>query len=72
MINRRQLIASVAAAAGATALPHQRALAQNPFRQTVAGSGPPSRNGRRPAWMREPHPEPGEPGKHYQPTVTLN
>jgi hypothetical protein len=22
--------------------------------------------------MRDPHPEPGEPGKHYKPTVTLN
>jgi hypothetical protein len=72
MINRRQIIAGVAAAAGATALPHQPALAQNPFRQTVAGPGPTARNDRRPAWMRDPHPEPGEPGKHYRPTVTLN
>lgn len=25
-----------------------------------------------PIWTRPPHPEPGEPGKHYNPTVTLN
>ncbi|MEY2599941.1 MAG: hypothetical protein RLZZ142_2200, partial [Verrucomicrobiota bacterium] len=25
-----------------------------------------------PLWQRPPHPEPGEPGKHYHPTVTLN
>ena len=65
MLNRRQLFGSAAAAAGIAALHRTTALAQ------AAGQAAKPRDGQ-PPWMRDPHPEPGEPGKHYKPTVTLN
>lgn len=73
MITRRELFTGAAALAGAAAIP-QVARAQNPpppgdpFTQSRAPDGeiiPP-------AWAKPPHPEPGEPGKHYTPSVTLN
>src|SRR4051812_24037405 len=65
MLNRRQLFGSAAAVAGIAALNRTTALAQ------AAEQAAKPRDGKSP-WMREPHPEPGEPGKHYKPTVTLN
>jgi FtsP/CotA-like multicopper oxidase with cupredoxin domain len=66
MMNRRQLIGGAAALAGAAALPRSTAGAQ-----PATGRAAKSADGR-PAWMRDPHPEPCQAGKHYQPTVTLN
>ncbi|MEI9898449.1 MAG: copper oxidase [Chthoniobacter sp.] len=58
--------------AGAAALP-AAARAQdphpaNPFASAKTADG----KMEPPVWTRPPHPEPGEPGKHYTPTVTLN
>ena len=62
MITRRELLTGAAALAGAAAIPPTvRAQAKAPDGK----AGPP-------VWTRPPHPEPGEPGKHYTPTVTLN
>ena len=71
MINRRQLIGSAAALAGMTALNRAATLAQSPAPATPAAPSNPSTD-TQPVWMRPPHPEPGQPGKHYRPTVTLN
>jgi len=73
MITRRQLITGTAAVAGAAALNPARAFAQQapgPHADHVAGKEKPGDG--KAAWMRDPHPEPGEAGKHYKPTVTLN
>src|SRR5579871_3040793 len=65
MITRRELLSGAAALAGAAALP-AAARAQSATPKPPEGKvGPP-------VWTRPPHPEPGEPGKHYAPTVTLN
>ena len=72
MITRRDLITGAAALAGAAALP-RAARAQEP--QPVHPSAKPKPTDGKselPAWSRPPHTEPGEPGKHYKPTVTLN
>jgi FtsP/CotA-like multicopper oxidase with cupredoxin domain len=72
MINRRQLLGSAAFLTGATALQRNLAQAQAPaYRADPAADGAKS-GAAPPGWMREPHPEPGEAGKHYRPTVTLN
>ena len=65
MLNRRQLFGSAAAVAGIAALNRSTALAQAAEQAAKPHDG-------RPPWMRDPHPEPGEAGKHYKPTVTLN
>ena len=65
MLNRRQLFGSAAAVAGIAALNRSTALAQAAEKAAQPHDG-------KPPWMRDPHPEPGEPGKHYKPTVTLN
>ncbi|HZJ16721.1 MAG TPA: copper oxidase, partial [Chthoniobacteraceae bacterium] len=65
MLNRRQLFGSAAAVAGIAALNRSTALAQ------AAEKAAKPHDGKSP-WMRDPHPEPGEAGKHYKPTVTLN
>lgn len=62
MINRRQLLTRAALGAGAVAFGSGRTFAQAP---SADRSG-------EPAWMRPPHPEPGQPGKHYRPVVTPN
>src|SRR4051794_27149809 len=72
MITRRQLLTTSAVAAGAAVLSRASAVAQQ---TSPAAAGYPNSAGggkRQPAWMRAPHPEPGEPGKHYKPVVTLN
>jgi manganese oxidase len=61
---RRQFLGGAAALAGLTAL--SRNLTRG---ETTPAAASPSTD---PAWMRPPHPEPGEPGKHYTPTITLN
>jgi hypothetical protein len=71
MINRRKLIGSAATLAGMTALNRAATLAQSPAPATPAAPSNPSTD-TQPVWMRPPHPEPGQPGKHYRPTVTLN
>ncbi len=65
MLNRRQLFGSATALAGIAALNRTTALAQAADRAAKPGDG-------KPAWQRAPHPIPGEPHKHYTPTVTLN
>jgi len=70
--NRRQLITGAAAAAGAAALQPARIFAQQPDPHADHVAGKEKAGGGKPAWMRDPHPEPGEAGKHYKPTVTLN
>jgi hypothetical protein len=72
MINRRQLFTGATVAAGAVALQRATALAQQPAPRADYTSDNARPRGAKPAWMRDPHPEPGEPGKHYKPTVTLN
>ena len=72
MINRRQLLSGAAAFTGATALQRNLLMAQQPglHADHVAGKEKPASGA--PAWVRDPHPEPGEAGKHYRPTTTLN
>lgn len=66
MISRRDLITGAAAVAGAATLPRvARAQAETQPQSASTPAGPL-------AWTRPPHPEPGDPGKHYKPTVTLN
>ncbi len=72
MITRRQLITGAAAAAGAAALQRPAAFAQEPAPHADHIAGKDKPGGGKPAWVRDPHPEPGEAGKHYKPTVTLN
>ncbi len=67
MMTRREMIASAAAVAGATAL-GAKARAAEVEVQKPGGT----RDKSEPAWTYPPHPEPGEPGKHYQPVTTLN
>jgi len=72
MMTRRELITGAAALAGTAAIPRtanaQDANAIHP------GAKPKPADGKTepPVWTRPPHPEPGEPGRHYTPTVTLN
>ncbi|MEY5025151.1 MAG: hypothetical protein RLZZ244_679, partial [Verrucomicrobiota bacterium] len=75
MLNRRQLFGHATALAGfgllptrsdGTPLPHDTGRNPSP-EHPGAPAQPPT-----PLWQRPPHPEPGEPGKHYHPTVTLN
>ncbi len=72
MITRRELLTGAAAFAGAAALPPTARAQNSPA--TDAGLPPPAatRKMEPPSWTRPPHPEPGQPGKHYTPTVTLN
>lgn len=69
MITRRALITGGAALAGTAAL-SRAASAQEPH--PSAKPKPADGTVEPPAWRRAPHAEPGEPGKHYKPTVTLN
>jgi len=72
MISRRELLATSAAAlAGSVALARQASAQQAPPPPTAL---PPKAEAKeeKPAWMRPPHPEPGEPGRHYTPVVTPN
>ena len=73
-MNRRQLIGSAAAFAGAAVLNRSTALAQAAEHAGHADGKMKAGDGKipQPAWMRDPHPVPGEPGRHYTPTVTLN
>ncbi len=71
MITRRELITGAAALAGAAALP-RTAGAQEPAAHPSTKPKPADGKPEPPAWTRPPHPEPGEPGKHYKPTITLN
>lgn len=70
MMTRRQMLTGAAALAGATALnrPVGAQSAIHPSALPKPANGKPQAA----AWTRAPHPEPGEPGKHYQPTITLN
>ncbi len=68
MINRRQLLTGAAALAGAAVFPRARAFAEKPAQEIPPQQGETAQ----PAWLRPPHPEPGQPGKHYRPTVTLD
>ncbi|MEO8350594.1 MAG: copper oxidase [Chthoniobacteraceae bacterium] len=72
MMTRRELITGAAALAGAAALPRsaraQETSAVHPSAKPKPADGTPEA----PAWTRPPHPEPGEPGTHYTPSVTLN
>jgi FtsP/CotA-like multicopper oxidase with cupredoxin domain len=70
MITRRELLTGAAALAGAAALPTV-ARGQKPAEVDTTSKAAESKP-EQPIWMRPPHPEPGQPGKHYTPTVTLN
>ena len=76
MISRRELITGAAAFASAAVLPPPARALEAPTSTsgtttgTTTGSG--AEKAEPPVWTRAPHPEPGEPGKHYTPTVTLN
>ena len=77
-ISRRRLLGGAAALASAAFVGRSPALAQTPG-QGQAQTAPDGQLGKnpyatrtQPAWMHPPHPEPGEPGKHYKPTITLN
>ena len=72
MMTRRQLLTGTAAA-GAAAVTGISAQAQQTDEATARAypNAPRGENGE-PVWMRAPHPEPGQPGKHYKPTITLN
>ena len=70
-MTRRELITGAAALAGAAAIP-PAARAQEPHIHPRAKPKPAGGKAEPPAWTRAPHAEPGEPGKHYKPTVTLN
>jgi len=69
MITRRELLTSAAAIAGAAALSRNATAQDTPAISAQPKSSP---SPLQPSWMRTPHPEPGQPGKHYTPTVTLN
>jgi len=83
-LSRRRLLSGAAALVGTAFLGRGTALAENQEQlqqpnqpgqsgQTPNLEGAPYINTRtQPAWMRPPHPVPGEPGKHYKPTVTPN
>jgi len=71
MITRRELITGAAAFAGAAAIPRVlNAQDAHPSHDPAAIKD--DRKSQPPVWTRAPHPEPGEPGKHYTPAVTLN
>lgn len=70
MMTRRQMLTGAAALAGATAL--NRPAGAEPAVHPSAVPKPADGKPQAAPWTRPPHPEPGEPGKHYQPTVTLN
>ncbi len=63
MITRRELFTGAAALAGSAAFARVARAAEAPAVPASASE---------PAWMRPPHPEPGEPGRHYRPVVTPN
>jgi FtsP/CotA-like multicopper oxidase with cupredoxin domain len=82
-ISRRRLLGGAAAVAGATLLGRGTSFAQEdqlkhpnipgPSGQTTnPPSGQPINTRTQPAWMRPPHPVPGEPGKQYKPVVVPN
>jgi FtsP/CotA-like multicopper oxidase with cupredoxin domain len=70
MITRRELLTGAAALAGAAA------ISRTASAQDAPAISPPPRDGdgksESPVWMRPPHAEPGQPGTHYTPVVTLN
>ena len=72
MMTRRELITGAAAFAGAAAIPRSAdAQEVQPIHPSVKPK-PADGKTEPPAWTRAPHAEPGEPGRHYTPTVTLN
>ena len=80
-ITRRRLLGGAAALASAAFVGRGTALAQTPDQEQTrpAADGQPGKfasspyiTRTQPAWMRPPHSEPGEPGKNYKPTITLD
>ena len=71
-MTRRELITGAAALAGAAALPRTASAQDAHATHPSARPKPADGKSEPPAWTRPPHAEPGEPGKHYKPTVTLN
>src|SRR6266446_5123021 len=72
MMTRRELITSAAAIAGAAAIPHAASAQERHAIHPSAKPKPADGKPEPPIWTRPPHPEPGEPGRHYAPTITLN
>jgi manganese oxidase len=70
MMTRRDLFTGAAALAGMAAL-NRPAHTQNTIHPSALPK-PADGKPEAPVWTRPPHPEPGEPGKHYKPTVTLD
>src|SRR6516164_4546827 len=76
-ISRRRLLGGAAALASVAFVGRGAVLAQTPDQEQARPAldgqpGGPYITRTRPAWMRPPHPEPGEAGKNYKPTITLN
>ncbi|MEO6788910.1 MAG: copper oxidase [Chthoniobacteraceae bacterium] len=71
MITRRELITGAAAIAGAAALPRTAGAQESHIHPSMKPK-PADGKSEPPVWTRPPHPEPGEPGRDYTPTVTLN
>ncbi|MGC1480047.1 MAG: copper oxidase [Chthoniobacterales bacterium] len=67
---RRGFLSGSAIAAGAVALPSLLRSQPAPGPAPASSAYPSGASGQ-PAWMRKPL-APGEPGRHYRPTVTLN
>ena len=72
MITRRDLLSGSVLAASAAALARVPAAATDSSTISREYPNAPLGENGQPIWMRPPHPEPGQPGKHYKPTVTLN
>jgi FtsP/CotA-like multicopper oxidase with cupredoxin domain len=71
-MTRRELLTGAAALAGAAAIPRTAGAQEPPAIHPSAKPKPADGKSEPPAWTRPPHAEPGEPGRHYTPTVTLN
>jgi manganese oxidase len=79
-ISRRRLLGRAAALTGAAFVGRTSALGQTKEVEPKAEAGnqtrraPYGKSGGKvqPVWMRDPHPEPGIPGKHYRPTISLD
>ena len=82
-VSRRRLLSGAAAVVGATFFVRETSFGQQDQIKQADPPGPdgqPSKTANgpnistrtQPAWMHPPHPEPGEPGKHYKPVVIPN
>jgi FtsP/CotA-like multicopper oxidase with cupredoxin domain len=82
-MSRRRLLGGAAAFAGTALLGNSTSLAEDYQQKNSNQPGPSGQSTNlpndswinpriQPVWMRAPYPVPGEPGKHYKPTITPN